>query len=145
VWDRLHQTLLDELGKADQIDWGRACLDSASVPAKKVGATTGPKPTDRGKPGTKHHVITDRRGTPLATRITGANRHDSAVFEELVDAVRPIRMPTRAMTIPIAARHSPGATSRSASPVRASSRRRSWAGTGGWWGARWRGCASSGG
>lgn len=35
VWDRLHQTLLDELGAADQIDWERASLDSASVPAKR--------------------------------------------------------------------------------------------------------------
>ena len=35
VWDRLHQALLDELGAADQIDWERACLDSARVPAKK--------------------------------------------------------------------------------------------------------------
>jgi transposase len=35
VWDRLHQTLLDELGAADQIDWERACIDSASIPAKK--------------------------------------------------------------------------------------------------------------
>ncbi len=38
-------------------------------------------------------MITDRRGTPLATRLTGANRHDSAVFEALVDAIRPIRRP----------------------------------------------------
>jgi transposase len=33
VWKRLHQVLLDRLGKADQIDWSRASLDSASVPA----------------------------------------------------------------------------------------------------------------
>ncbi len=39
VWDRLHQTLLDRLGAADRIDWERACLDSATVPAKS-GATT---------------------------------------------------------------------------------------------------------
>ena len=39
VWDRLHRALLDRLGEADQIDWERACLDSASVPAKR-GATT---------------------------------------------------------------------------------------------------------
>jgi transposase len=51
----------------------------------------GPNPTDRGKPGTKRHVIVDRQGIPLATRLTGANRHDSAVFEEIVDAIRPIR------------------------------------------------------
>jgi transposase len=35
VWDRLHRTLLDRLGAADEIDWSRASLDSASVPAKK--------------------------------------------------------------------------------------------------------------
>ena len=35
VWERLHRVLLDRLGKADEIDWSRASLDSASVPAKK--------------------------------------------------------------------------------------------------------------
>jgi transposase len=33
VWGRLHRTMLDRLGKADEIDWERASLDSASVPA----------------------------------------------------------------------------------------------------------------
>ncbi len=45
VWDRLHQILLDRLGDAGRIDWERACLDSASVPAKR-GAT----PWDRTPP-----------------------------------------------------------------------------------------------
>ncbi len=35
VWQRLHRVLLDRLGEADRIDWSRASLDSASVPAKK--------------------------------------------------------------------------------------------------------------
>jgi len=35
VWDRLHRTLLDRLGDAGRIDWERASLDSASVPAKR--------------------------------------------------------------------------------------------------------------
>ena len=35
VWQRLHQELLNRLGGADRIDWSRACLDSASVPAKR--------------------------------------------------------------------------------------------------------------
>jgi transposase len=34
VWDRLHRALLDRLGEADRIDWSRASLDCASVPAK---------------------------------------------------------------------------------------------------------------
>ena len=33
VWTKLHQLLLDRLGEADQIDWERASLDSATVPA----------------------------------------------------------------------------------------------------------------
>ncbi len=35
VWRRLHRVLLDRLGEADRIDWSRACLDSASVAAKR--------------------------------------------------------------------------------------------------------------
>ncbi len=45
VWDRLHRTLLDRLGDGDRIDWERASLDSASVPAKR-GATR----SDRTRP-----------------------------------------------------------------------------------------------
>ena len=35
VWEELHRALLDRLGEADRIDWERASLDSASVPAKR--------------------------------------------------------------------------------------------------------------
>jgi transposase len=35
MWERLQQVLLDRLGEADQIEWERASLDSASVPAKR--------------------------------------------------------------------------------------------------------------
>ena len=37
--------------------------------------------------------MVDRRGTPLAVCLTGANRHDSVVFEALVDAIPAIRRP----------------------------------------------------
>jgi len=39
-------------------------------------------------------VIGDRGGIPLAVRLTGANRHDSMVFEDLIDAVPRIRQPS---------------------------------------------------
>jgi transposase len=35
----------------------------------------------------------DRAGIPLASRLTGANRHDSVAFEALLDAVPPIKQP----------------------------------------------------
>jgi transposase len=35
--------------------------------------------------------VVDRGGIPLATLLTGANRHDSVVFEQLLDAIPPIK------------------------------------------------------
>jgi transposase len=37
VWDKLHHILLEELQKADQIDWSRAIVDSASLKAVMGG------------------------------------------------------------------------------------------------------------
>ncbi|BCM86706.1 hypothetical protein mvi_52190 [Methylobacterium indicum] len=54
VWRRLHQVLLERLHAAGEIDWSRASVDSASVPAKKGGLT------------------------PARTRRTGARRGPSA-------------------------------------------------------------------
>ena len=34
VWAALHRVLLERLGDADALEWSRAVLDSASVPAK---------------------------------------------------------------------------------------------------------------
>jgi|SRR5680860_748895 len=44
-WEMLPQTLLDRLGAADRIDWERASLDSASVPANR-----GVRRSDRTQP-----------------------------------------------------------------------------------------------
>jgi hypothetical protein len=38
----------------------------------------GPNPTDRGKLGTKRHVLTDQRGIPISVVvITSANTHET--------------------------------------------------------------------
>jgi transposase len=39
VWHKLHHVLLNRLGQAEQIDWSRAAIDSASV-AAPGGAST---------------------------------------------------------------------------------------------------------
>jgi transposase len=44
VWQRLHLLLLERLHAAGQIDWSRACLDSASVPAKRGERKPAPIP-----------------------------------------------------------------------------------------------------
>jgi transposase len=90
IWNRLHCVLLDRLGGAHAIDWNRACVDSASVPAKKGAIKTDHNPTDRGRAGSKRHIITDAQGVPLAVRITAANIPHSRLFDELIDAVPPV-------------------------------------------------------
>ncbi|HEX2184037.1 MAG TPA: IS5 family transposase, partial [Chloroflexota bacterium] len=94
IWGAVHQVALNWLGDLDAIDWSRASVDSLSVRAKRGGERTGPNPTDRGKAGSKYHLLVDRRGVPLAVQLTAANVHDSKVLEPLVDAVQPIRRPT---------------------------------------------------
>ena len=73
VWAAVHRVLLRRLEGAGQLDWSRAALDSAYVPAKG-GSATGPNPTDRGKPGTKRHLVVDARGTPLGMTLSGTTR-----------------------------------------------------------------------
>lgn len=46
---------------------------------------------DRARHGSKHHLIVDRHGTPLAVTLTGGNRHDVTQLLPLLDAVPPIR------------------------------------------------------
>ena len=94
VWHAVHRAALDWLGDLGAIDWGRASLDSVSVRAKRGGEHTGPNPTDRGKRGSKYHLVVDRQGVPLAVQLSAANVHDSKLLEPLVDAVQPIRRPT---------------------------------------------------
>ena len=55
------------------------------------GDLTGPNPVDRGKPGSKIHLVTDRLGIPISVGISGANTHDSLGLIPLVTAIPPIR------------------------------------------------------
>ena len=91
VWEKLHQILLAELEQADKLDGSRAAVDSAKARALGGGDQTGPNPTDRGKPGTKHHVLTEGQGVPLVTHSTGANVPDVNELLPLVDDIPPVR------------------------------------------------------
>jgi transposase len=55
VWERLHLLFLEKLGRAGEIDWSRAAVDSATVAAKK-GATR-PAPTRRTKANQARSII----------------------------------------------------------------------------------------
>jgi transposase len=91
LWQAFHHKLLDLLGRAELIDWSRCALDTASLAAKGGGDQVGPNPTDRGKPGSKRHLVVDRQGIPLAVLLSAANVHDSILLEEVIDRIPPVR------------------------------------------------------
>ncbi|MFF4189615.1 IS5 family transposase [Nonomuraea sp. NPDC001831] len=91
VWQRLHEVLLDRLRAADALDLSRAAVDSSQIRAFKRGAQNGPSPVDRGRAGSKHHLITEATGIPLAVILTGANRNDVTQLRPLLDAVPKVR------------------------------------------------------
>lgn len=51
----------------------------------------GPSPVDRGRAGTKHHLLTDGQGVPLAITITAGNTHDTRAALTTVVDLNPVR------------------------------------------------------
>ena len=87
IWLKIHQVLLERLRGADKLDWSRALIDSSFVRAAYGGEGTGPSPVDRSKPGSKHHVITDANGIPLASSVTAANVNDITEMAPLFNRI----------------------------------------------------------
>ena len=49
------------------------------------GAMTGTNPIDRGKLGTKRHILTDKNGIPMYAVITPANTRDIKAVTDVID------------------------------------------------------------
>ena len=58
---------------------------------QKRDPENGPNPTDRGKPGTKLHLVVDQRGTPLGVCLSPTNRHDSLMLAPTFDTMPGMR------------------------------------------------------
>ena len=54
----------------------------------------GANPVDRGKPGSKLHLVCDGGGLPLTAAVTAANINDTTMFEAVLEDVPPVRTPT---------------------------------------------------
>jgi transposase len=54
----------------------------------------GANPVDRGKPGSKLHLLCDGGGLPLTAVVTGANVADVTMLEAVVDDIPPVRTPS---------------------------------------------------
>jgi transposase len=53
----------------------------------------GANPVDRGKPGSKLHLVCDGGGLPLAAVVTAANVNDTVMFQAVVEDIPPVRTP----------------------------------------------------
>ena len=70
-----------------EIGWEWQSIDSKSCPAPLGGEETGKNPTDRGKRGSKIHLLVDEKGAPLSLHITAANEHDKWSADDLIVSI----------------------------------------------------------
>src|SRR5262249_10235216 len=76
--------LLRLLHQAGKLDPDLVIVDAVIVRAFGGGEQTGPSPVDRRKKGSKHTLLVDRHGVPLAIRTAPANASDHTQIIPLV-------------------------------------------------------------
>ena len=81
---RVHLALIRLVRAGPETASWDVVVDSCSVRAKHGGELTGPNPTDRGKAGTKYHVVVATDGLPLGVIPSAANIHDTRLFRHLL-------------------------------------------------------------
>ncbi len=87
---RVHAALVRMVRAGPEAAPWDVVLDSCSVRAKRGGELTGPNPTDRGKAGTKYHVVASTDGIPLGVVPSAANVHDTRLFLHLLHLARAV-------------------------------------------------------
>ena len=76
---------LSEYGDMEGIAWEWQSIDGSMNKAPLAQESSGRNPTDRGKKGTKRHILMDERGVPLLIVVTGANRHDVSQLKAVLN------------------------------------------------------------
>ena len=85
---QVHVALIRMVRAGPEVAAWDVVVDSRSVRAKRGGELTGPNPTDRGKAGTKYHVVASTDGLPLGVVPSAANVHDTRLFPHLLRLAR---------------------------------------------------------
>ena len=92
---------LAEYNELEGISWRWQSGDGAMFKAP-LGKRPRAEPTDRGKNGSKRHLLVDGRGVLLSLVVTGANVHDVTQIETVLDAiVVKRRLPSSAAQTPV--------------------------------------------
>lgn len=80
-FEQLWRAGLGEYDDLEGIAWRWQSIDGSMFKAPLAQEAVGPNPTDRGKNGSKRHLLVDGRGVPLSLVVTGANAHDVTQIE----------------------------------------------------------------
>jgi transposase len=91
VLRQVHVALIRMVRAGPEVAAWDVVVDSCSVRAKRGGELTGPNPTDRGKGGTKYHVIASTDGLPLGVVPSAADVHDTRLFPHLLRLALAVR------------------------------------------------------
>ena len=86
VFTKIWQRGLAEYDELQGIAWTWQAADSASIEAPLARESNGPNPTDRGKKGSKRHILVDENGISISLLVSAANQHDSMALETLLKA-----------------------------------------------------------
>ena len=101
VWERLHVDRLRLLRQAGKLDPDLVLVDAVIVRAFGGGELTGPSPVDRRKMGSKHTLLVDRHGVPLALRTAPANASDHRqIIPRVLDFPKVTGTPGRPKELP---------------------------------------------
>jgi transposase len=87
VMGRLREMALAAYDRTIGLELADLAVDGCITKAPCGGEKAGRSPVDRGKQGTKRSTAVDARGIPLGTVTAPANRHDSPLLAETLDAV----------------------------------------------------------
>lgn len=103
VFARIFRLCLLSYDELKTICWEWQAMDGCLLQAPGCGKVpeegVGANPTDRGRGGTKLHLLVDEQGTPLGIEVKGANVHDSRLVGTTFDALI-IEQPEEAKKLP---------------------------------------------
>ncbi|MFF0476507.1 hypothetical protein [Streptomyces sp. NPDC004284] len=113
VWQQSHELLLAERRAGDALGLSCGSVGGSRLRVLKGGDATGSASVDRGKTGSKYHIMVDVHGMPLAATVTGGNRNDVTRRLSLIHAAPTSTRPSP----PSAARSSVGDASKSSASL----------------------------
>jgi transposase len=87
VMERLREMSLAAYDRTVGLELADVAVDGCITKAPCGGEKAGRNPVDRGKQGTKRSTAVDAKGIPIGTATAPANRHDSPLLTETLDAV----------------------------------------------------------